>query len=498
MDWFSDEDWAPDGWVLRNVRLCAKAAKVGGCVGVCFDPEWFWGRSPWTYKDQPGHDEKSFAEFEVMVRKRGGQFMPALQEEYPDLVLHTFFLVSRPQHYPEARKEPDPVKRSKLIEPEGYALLVAFLNGMLDTVKGKTIITDGNEWGYYLSRREQFEDCVQMIRHGVKLLIDPAVWPKYEKHVQLANPIYVDYICNLLPHRRHTSNMTDYELALHAENNAYLALDTSDRYVWVYGEYMDWWAGIRVPTGIEDAFRSAKRKLAQGQPLGFDLSPALNRSNKQWWADRAAFEPKTTFIQRLPGDAPAVDGNLDDPVWKDAITLGPFVAYVEAPEYDLAVNTTARVLYDKDNLYVAFECAEFEDPDMTRTREGSYNGNFDDVSVILAPVDDRQAWRVFGVGADGKRKDAHPDGEKATWKPDYKSAVSVGKNSWSVEMTIPWKALNRTAPQSGDKMAANVAHMRFRTRIEEYASWSKFRGRRDGRPAWIRVEPENLGTWIFE
>ena len=23
MDWFSEEDWAPDGWVLRNVRLCA-------------------------------------------------------------------------------------------------------------------------------------------------------------------------------------------------------------------------------------------------------------------------------------------------------------------------------------------------------------------------------------------------------------------------------------------------------------------------------------------
>jgi len=494
MDWFSDEDWAPDGWVLRNVRLCAKAAKVGGCVGVCFDPEWFWGRSPWTYKVQPHADEKSFMEFEAIVRKRGGQFMEALQEEYPDLVVHTFFLVSRPQHFKEARNEPDPIKRSKLIEPEGYALLVAFLNGMLDTVKGKTIITDGNEWGYYLQRPEQFEDCVRMIREGVKLLIDPAVWPKYQKHVRVANPIYVDYICNTLPFRLHTSNMTDYELALHAENNVYVALKTSDRYVWMYSEYMDWWDGIRVPVGIEDAIRSAKRKLANGEPLGFDLGPAWDRSNKQMWADRAAFEPKRTCILRLVGDAPAIDGKLDDPAWKNAIALGPFVAYVEAPRYDLGAKTFARALYDEDNLYVAFECKE---SDIKKTREG-YSGTFDDVAVILAPEGDRKAWRAFCVGADSKRKDAHPGGDKAGWKPDYKSAVAFGRNMWSVEMAIPWKALNRAAPKSGDKIAANLAHMRFRTRVPEYATWSKFRGRRNGRPSWIRVEPENLGTWIFQ
>jgi len=495
MDWFSDEDWAPDGWVLRNVRLCAKAAKVGGCVGVCFDAEYFWGRSPWGYKVQPRSNEKSFAEYEVMARKRGAQFMEALQDEFPDLVVHTFFLVSRPGQFKEGRKEPDPVKRSKLIESETYALWPAFINGMLDSAKGKTIITDGNEHAYYLSRPKQFEDSVRMMREGVKLMIDPKIWPKYQKHVQAAHAIYVDYICNVLPFRIHTSNMTDYELALHAENNVYLALKYSDQYVWMYSEYMDWWQGIRVPVGIEDAIRSAKRKLANGEPLGFDLSPAWDRSNKQWWADRASFEPKTAFIQRLRGDAPAIDGKLDEAVWKDAIALGPFVAYVEAPRYDLGAKTTARALYDRDNLYVAFECKE---SDLKKAREG-YSGKVDDVTVMLAPEGNRKAWRAFGVGADSKRTDAHPDGDNATWKPDYESAVAFGKNMWSVEMAIPWKALNRAAPESRDKMAANVAHMRWRTRVPEYATWSKFRGKRDDWTASpTRVEPENLGTWIFE
>lgn len=29
MDWFSEEDWGPDGWVLRNVRLC-RAGHIEG------------------------------------------------------------------------------------------------------------------------------------------------------------------------------------------------------------------------------------------------------------------------------------------------------------------------------------------------------------------------------------------------------------------------------------------------------------------------------------
>ena len=494
MDWFSDEDWAPDGWILRNVRLCAKAAKVGRCVGVCFDPEWFWGRSPWTYKEQPRANEKSFAEFEQVVRKRGAQWMEALQEEYPDLVVHTFFLVSDPRMFKEARKEADPVKRSQLTEPEHYALWAAFINGMLDAVKGKTIITDGNEWAYYINTEEAFDAQVEMMHEGVRLMFDPAVWPKYKKHVQAANAIYVDYICNLLPHRLHTSNLPYEQRARHAEFNVYHALNTSDQYVWLYSEYMDWWQDVRVPPYLADAIRSAKRKLANGEPLGFTIVDDIRVSNQQMWADRGAFEPETASIPRLAGPAPAIDGRLDDEAWKNAAELGPFVAYVEAPEYDLSAKTNACVAYDDSNLYVAFRCQE---PDMKATREG-LTDNFDDVSVILAPDENRTDWRVFGAAADGNRKDAHPDGGKASWKPDYQSAVQLGDAEWTVEMAIPWKALGRSAPKAGEKLAANTAHMRFRPRIEEYSTWSKFRGRRDSRPSWIRVEPELLGTWVFE
>jgi len=43
MDWFSDADWE---WVLRNVTLCARAARLGRCKGVTFDAEPYGTRTP--------------------------------------------------------------------------------------------------------------------------------------------------------------------------------------------------------------------------------------------------------------------------------------------------------------------------------------------------------------------------------------------------------------------------------------------------------------------
>ena len=326
------------------------------------------------------------------------------------------------------------------------------------------------------------------------MLFDPEVWPKYQEHVQVAHAIYVDYICNLLPHRLHTSNLSQDGRARHAEFNVYHSLNTSDRYVWLYGEYLDWYEDVRVPPHLEDAIRSAKRKLARGEPLGFTITDELSASNQQTWADRGGFEARTAKIPRLKGKAPVIDGKLDDAAWQQASELGPFVAYVEAPEYDLAADVSARVLYDSDHLYVAFVCRE---PDMKATRTGT-DETFDDVSVILAPEGDRQAWRVFGVGADGKGKDAHLDGEEAVWSPVYRRAVELGEDEWTVEFAIPWKALGMAAPESGETLAANLAHMRVRRRSAEYTTWSKFVGKRDSRPSYNRVEPEKLGTWLFE
>ena len=422
--------------------------------------------------------------------------MEALQEEYPDLVFLTSYMVER-AGFAEARNEPDPVKRREIMQKtfEDECLWPAFVNGMMDGVKGKTIIVDGNEDAYYYDSPEKYTNGVQILKEGVKNYFDSASWPKYQQHVQAGHAVWLGYWCNLLPMRLLSSAMTADEHAKVIEHHIYYALKTSDQYVWTWSELMNWWEGRRVPPYLEDAIRSAKRKIAAGEPLGFDIGPIIERSGKQLWEDRADFEPKTTTIPRLTGAAPVIDGKLNDAAWKTATTLGPFVAYVESPVYDLSAETNAQVLYDSNNLYVAFQCKE---PDMQTTRESfARREDFDDMSVILAPEGERGAWRSFVVASNEERKDAHPDGEEAGWKPDYQSAVQLEENAWSVEMAIPWKALDRAAPKPGEKLAANVAHMRFRWGEWEYSTWSKFRGV-ESRPSHRRVEPELLGTWVFQ
>jgi hypothetical protein len=506
MDWFSDEDWAPDGWVLRNVRLCAKAAKVGRCKGVCFDAESYVGLRPWWYVRQNHADKKSFAEFERIVRKRGSQWMEALQAEYPDLVVFNLYLLAYPA-YSEARNEPDPVKRGEIMQEtfEDECLWPAFVNGMAEAARGNTIIVDGNEGAYYYDNAAKFSNSVQVMRKGVKNFFDSVSWPKYRQHVQPGHAIWGDNLCSLLLMRRTSSVMSPEERAKWVEHNVYYALKTSDQYAWMYVQRMDWWEDLRVPPYLEDAIRSARRKVADGEPLGFDIEPVCSRANKQLWEDRGDFEPQAAKIRRLNGPVPEIGpsgyGTLDDAAWKNATQIGPFVAIVEAPEYNLSATTRAYVTYDDQNLYVGFECKEPNVmklcPSFLRFDSGAWQQDWDDVSVILAPESDRSAWRSFGVGADGNRKDVHPDGESANWKPDYRSAIRFAKDQWSVEMAIPWRALSRTTPKSGEKLAANVAHMRLRWNDEQYSTWSKFRGRRR-EPSYTRVEPEHLGVWVFE
>ena len=203
-DWFDDAAWAEDSKILTNARTVARVARAGGFKGILFDPEFtYWGQpsGTWKYAAQAHKNKKTFAEYEAMARKRGAQYMETLQEEYPDLVVLTLFMVSDPRMFKEARKEADPVKRSKLIEPEYYGLWPAVIHGMLDAAEGKTIIIDGNEYGYYIRSPEAYADAVKMMHEGVKLMFDPKVWPKYQKHVQAGHAIYMDTVCNLLPFR---------------------------------------------------------------------------------------------------------------------------------------------------------------------------------------------------------------------------------------------------------------------------------------------------------
>ena len=49
---------------------------------------------------------------------------------------------------------------------------------------------------------------------------------------------------------------------------------------WCYSERMSWWQN-QIPDGAEAAIRSARKKIADGQPLGFDISEIIAAGQKK-------------------------------------------------------------------------------------------------------------------------------------------------------------------------------------------------------------------------
>ena len=98
-----------------------KAAKIGRCVGIVFDPEPY-GDNPWAYT---GKNKPKFCRGRGPGWKRGVQFMSAIQAELPDVRLLTFFHQSL---FAEFSRSRHPESGSDCRNSD-WALLSAFWNG---------------------------------------------------------------------------------------------------------------------------------------------------------------------------------------------------------------------------------------------------------------------------------------------------------------------------------------------------------------------------------
>lgn len=284
-DWFNDSDWRSAEY---NARQLAAVARAGGCVGICFDPEPY-GENVWHYPKLPNASNKSFTEYWARVRECGAKFMKALQKEFPNIRILTFFWCSL---FTDIVDIPDPKERMERLSKHYYGLLPAFLNGMLDAANEQVVIIDGNENAYYYQLSESYFRVYHIIKQSALSLIAPENRRKYTLQVQAGNALYPDLYFGLVPFEYAWGRIGHFlkpeERAKWLEHNAYYALLTSDEYVWCYSERMDWWGSQEgapwhrfVPEGAADALKAAKAKVEQGRPLGFTMSEALAEAQRR-------------------------------------------------------------------------------------------------------------------------------------------------------------------------------------------------------------------------
>jgi hypothetical protein len=187
--------------------------------------------------------------------------------------------------------------------------------------------------------------------------------------------------------------------------------------------------------------------------------------------------------------APQLDGRLDD-AWK-AATPQPLAPLGGAPA---TVQAAVRMLYDDQNLYVAFECAEPAVEKMRTDPKGHDADiwNLECVELFLDPAARRTQYMHFIVGAapdaryDARRGyDAAIEAEDKGWNAKWSSAISVDKEGkrWVAEIAIPFASLGVAAPKPGAIWAANFGR-------ERYA------GERE--PQLYLWSPNDLGTGFCE
>ena len=495
MDWFSDDDWQT---VLHNLGLMARAAADGRCKGLCFDPEPY-GDNPWAYPNAV-HPEKSFADYQAQARKRGAQFMRAITAEMPNAVVHTFFLLSL---FPQVAGEPDPAQRAQLLSRHQYALLPAFLNGMLDAAGPNVVITDGNESSYYYTDPCAYYRAYHLVRQTALSLVAPENVRTYDSQVQMSQALYVDQVFNLRQGMKLlSSTLSPEERARWFEQDVYYALATADEYVWCYSERMNWWLNQDLPPGLSEAIESARTKIVNREPLGFDLADELKAAEERLRAElESKIVRRTAEIPRRPADvaAPVIDGKLDDPIWRGCRAggglppLALFLPYLTSPSDTVQAATQVRAAYDDENLYLACKCDE---PDLKSMRvlgsrrddPGIWLG--DSIDIFLSVGAEPTPFVHFILNPANLRWDAYcrtREDEDLSFDPDWRSATSIGEDAWFAEIALPWAQIRVPAPPPGATHRAQVG--RSRTAGDEHSTWSQ---------AYLGfVYPEYFGAWLF-
>ena len=184
-----------------------------------------------------------------------------------------------------------------------------------------------------------------------------------------------------------------------------------------------------------------------------------------------------------------IDGIINDDEWSGAKRTEPF-GFTWLDEGDGPRQpTTAKLLWDDDHLYVAFQC---EDNDVLATRVERDSDVYRDdcVEIFASPrYDSPESYFNLEINARGTVLDNYrPNGishkQHSRWNPDeVRIATNVNgtindptdeDKGWSVEVAIPFRlfktAVKEHQPRMGDRWRLNLHRLEENMRLK--SQWS--------------------------
>ncbi len=152
---------------------------------------------------------------------------------------------------------------------------------------------------------------------------------------------------------------------------------------------------------------------------------------------------------RVKGDAPIIDGLLNDAAWDQVEWAGGDFRQVNPDKGKPAsVQTKFKILYDAKNLYAIFRCYDPEPGKIVKrmSRRDSFDGDW--VELHIDSYYDKRTAFSFTSSVSGVKSDEYVsnngDDWDASWDPIWYLKTSVDEEGWIAEIRIPLSQLRFT------------------------------------------------------
>jgi hypothetical protein len=154
---------------------------------------------------------------------------------------------------------------------------------------------------------------------------------------------------------------------------------------------------------------------------------------------------------RLDGQAPRIDGLLDEDLWKRAAAATDFVQISPDEGEPASEKTEARAVYDDDALYIGVRAFD-SDPEgilgqLTRRDQESFS---DWVRVAIDSYNDQRTAFQFGVNPKGVKQDVYRYDDTRVdpdWDAVWDVETSIDELGWTAEFRIPYSQLRFPAAE---------------------------------------------------
>ena len=171
------------------------------------------------------------------------------------------------------------------------------------------------------------------------------------------------------------------------------------------------------------------------------------------------------------GDAPTLDGRLDDDAWRHAEALDPFMRHdASIPAVE---QTEAFICSDGETLFIGCALHESAMEQLAAEpteRDSSAIFRQDAIELFIRPDLAQEQYFHLVTSAAGSQYEAIATGGAQDWNPRWEVATGRGDDRWTLEMAIPLAEIGLAEVEAGQVIGLNMC--RQQKGRDELSCWS--------------------------